>query len=126
MQPSDSAIVLNGMVKDAYTQKPLANVNVYVDGKDMGVMTNVDGVPGATNPGYIRENIAAAQGEVGGKPFALTEREMKQMRELNKEQRFFNVTYEQVKGFGNTPHYGCTVACSGRTCRPAWTFTMKS
>lgn len=34
--------------------------------------------------------------------------------------------YEQVKGFGNTPHYGCTVACSGRTCRPAWAFTMKS
>lgn len=44
VQPSDSTIVLNGTVKDAHTQRPLANVNVYVDGKDMGVMTNGDGV----------------------------------------------------------------------------------
>lgn len=51
-------------------------------------------IPGATNPDYIHENIAAAQGEVGGKPFALTPEEMEQMRQLNKEQRFFNATYE--------------------------------
>ena len=56
-------------------------------------------IPGATNPDYIHENIAAAQGEVGGKPFALTAKDMKQIRKLNKEQRFFNATYEQAKGF---------------------------
>ncbi|MGN0007825.1 MAG: aldo/keto reductase [Alistipes sp.] len=50
-------------------------------------------IPGATNPDYIRENIAAAQGEVGGKPFALTDEEMEQMRGLNREARFFNAGY---------------------------------
>lgn len=51
-------------------------------------------IPGATNPDYINENLAAAQGEVNGKPFILTPKEMKQMRKLNKEQRFFNAKYE--------------------------------
>lgn len=60
-------------------------------------------IPGATNPDYIHENIAAAQGEVGGKPFALTAKDMKQIRKLNKEQRFFNATYEQAKVFANMP-----------------------
>lgn len=60
-------------------------------------------IPGATNPDYIHENIAAAQGEVGGKPFALTAKDMKQIRKLNKEQRFLNATYEQVKAFANMP-----------------------
>lgn len=60
-------------------------------------------IPGATNPDYIHENIAAAQGEVGGKPFALTAKDMKQIRKLNKEQRFFNATYEQAKAFSNMP-----------------------
>ncbi|MGN0282330.1 MAG: aldo/keto reductase, partial [Prevotella sp.] len=60
-------------------------------------------IPGATNPDYIHENIAAAQGEVGGKPFALTPEEMGQMRQLNKEQRFFNASYEQAKRFVNFP-----------------------
>lgn len=50
-------------------------------------------IPGATNPDYIHENIAAAQGEVGGKPFSLTAKDMKQIRKLNKEQRFFNAAY---------------------------------
>ncbi|MGN0230956.1 MAG: aldo/keto reductase [Muribaculaceae bacterium] len=60
-------------------------------------------IPGATNPDYIKENIAAAQGLVNGKPFALTAKEMKQMRKLNKEQRFFNASYEQAKGYVNFP-----------------------
>lgn len=60
-------------------------------------------IPGATNPDYIRENIAAAQGVVNGKPFALTIEEMAQIRMLNKEERFFNATYEQVKGYANWP-----------------------
>lgn len=60
-------------------------------------------IPGTTDPDYIHENIAAAQGEVGGKPFALTAKDMKQIRKLNKEQRFFNATYEQAKGLANMP-----------------------
>lgn len=60
-------------------------------------------IPGATNPEYIHENIAAARGKVNGKPFVLTEEEMKQIRSLNKEKRFFNATYEQVQQFGKMP-----------------------
>lgn len=37
-------------------------------------------IPGATDPDYISKNIAAAQSTVNGKPFALTPKEMKQMR----------------------------------------------
>ena len=53
-------------------------------------------IPGATNPDYIHENLAAAQGNVNGKPFSLTSKELKQMRSLNKEKRFFNASYEQA------------------------------
>ena len=60
-------------------------------------------IPGTTNRDYIHENIAAAQGEVNGKPFELTAKEMKRMRMLNKEQRFFNATYEQAKSYVNLP-----------------------
>lgn len=56
-------------------------------------------IPGATNPDYIRENIAAAQGNVGGKAFHLSEKEMKQMRKLNREARFFKARYEDRQNY---------------------------
>lgn len=60
-------------------------------------------IPGATNPDYIHENLAAAQGNVNGKPFSLTSKEMKQMRSLNKEKRFFNASYEQAMQIAKMP-----------------------
>ena len=60
-------------------------------------------IPGATNPDYIHENLAAAKGVVNGKPFALTDKEMEHMRGLNKEQRFFNASYEQAQEFAKMP-----------------------
>ena len=60
-------------------------------------------IPGATNHDYIHENLAAAQGMVNDKPFALTAKEMEQMRGLNKEQRFFNASYEQAQEFAKIP-----------------------
>lgn len=48
-------------------------------------------IPGASNPDYIKENIQIFD-------FELTDEEMAQMRSLNKEQRFFNATLEQVEG----------------------------
>lgn len=60
-------------------------------------------IPGTTNPDYIHENLAAAQGMVQGKPFALTSKEMRQMRALNREQRFFNASYEQAQQFAKMP-----------------------
>lgn len=53
-------------------------------------------IPGATNPDYIKENIRIFD-------FKLTDEEMQAMRALNKEQRFFNATYEQVQRFGMSP-----------------------
>ena len=47
-------------------------------------------IPGASNPDYIKENIQIFD-------FALTDEEMRQMRSLNKEQRFFNATLEDVE-----------------------------
>lgn len=47
-------------------------------------------IPGATNPDYIEENIRIFD-------FELTNGEMAQMRSLDKEQRFFNATLEQVE-----------------------------
>ena len=47
-------------------------------------------IPGASNPDYIKENIRIFD-------FALTDGEMGQMRSLNKEQRFFNATLEDVE-----------------------------
>ena len=47
-------------------------------------------IPGASNPDYIKENIQIFD-------FALTDAEMQQMRSLNKEQRFFNATLEDVE-----------------------------
>ena len=47
-------------------------------------------IPGATNPDYIKENIQIFD-------FALTDNEMQQIRSLNKEQRIFNASMEDVK-----------------------------
>lgn len=45
-------------------------------------------IPGASNPDYIKENIAIFD-------FELTDGEMEQMRGLNKEKRFFNMSLEE-------------------------------
>lgn len=45
-------------------------------------------IPGASNPNYIKENIEIFD-------FELTDKEMAQMRGLNKEQRFFNMSLEE-------------------------------
>lgn len=47
-------------------------------------------IPGAFNPDYIKENIQIFD-------FALTGEEMRLMRSLNKEKRFFNATLEEVE-----------------------------
>lgn len=46
--------------------------------------------PGATNPGYIN-------GDIGIFDFELTDGEMRTMRSLNKEARFFNMTLPRVE-----------------------------
>ena len=53
-------------------------------------------IPGASNPDYIKENILIFD-------FELNDEEMAQMQSLNKEKRFFNVTYEQVEQMGKMP-----------------------
>lgn len=45
-------------------------------------------IPGASNPDYIKENIAIFD-------FELTDGEMEQIRGLNKEKRFFNMSLEE-------------------------------
>lgn len=47
-------------------------------------------IPGASNPDYIEENIQIFD-------FELTDEEMAQMRGLNKEQRFFNMSFSDVE-----------------------------
>jgi diketogulonate reductase-like aldo/keto reductase len=49
-------------------------------------------IPGATDHNYIKENISTMD-------FALSQYEMDQIRALNKEKRFFNMTYDQLQGF---------------------------
>lgn len=49
-------------------------------------------IPGATDHGYITENIDIFD-------FELTPFEMEQMRKLNKEKRFFNMDYKQSEQF---------------------------
>lgn len=60
-------------------------------------------IPGSTNPAHIQENFATAMGEVNGKPFTLTSAEMKKIKKLDKEQRFFNATYEQAQAYAKMP-----------------------
>lgn len=47
-------------------------------------------IPGASNPDYIKENIRIFD-------FELSPDEMRQIRALNKEQRFFNASLEDVE-----------------------------
>ena len=47
-------------------------------------------VPGSSNPKHIEENIEVFD-------FELTQEEMKKMASLNKEKRYFNMTYKQIK-----------------------------
>ena len=49
-------------------------------------------IPGATRHDYIKENISVFD-------FYLTDEEMAQMRNLNKEKRFFNMDYKQAEKF---------------------------
>ena len=49
-------------------------------------------IPGATRHDYIKENISVFD-------FSLTDKEMAQMRSLNKEKRFFNMDYKQAEKF---------------------------
>lgn len=49
-------------------------------------------IPGATNHDYILENVNIFD-------FELSDEEMQKMRDLDKNQRFFTLNYEQVKGF---------------------------
>lgn len=53
-------------------------------------------IPGASDPAYIRENIAIFD-------FELTDAEMARMRSLDKERRFFNATLEEVEQMGKMP-----------------------
>lgn len=54
-------------------------------------------IPGATNHNYIKENIDAV------KKMQLTDDEMKQMRALNKEQRFYPFNIEMTRRFCSSP-----------------------
>ncbi len=47
-------------------------------------------IPGSSNPNQIRENINVFD-------FALTDAEMQQIRSLDKEKRYFNMSYEDQK-----------------------------
>lgn len=47
-------------------------------------------IPGASNPDYIKENIEVFD-------FALSNHEMLRIRQLNKEKRYFNMSYEDQK-----------------------------
>lgn len=49
-------------------------------------------IPGSTRHDYIEENIGALD-------FSLTAKEMKQMRKLNKEKRFFDLPFDQLEQF---------------------------
>ncbi len=53
-------------------------------------------IPGATDHGYIQENIDALK-------IRLTDEEMKQLRSLNKEQRFYNMKLEDTARFCGVP-----------------------
>ena len=49
-------------------------------------------VPGSSNPAHIQENIESFG-------FALSGEEMNQIAALNKEKRYFNMSYEQIKAW---------------------------
>ena len=49
-------------------------------------------IPGSKNPQHIMENVQVFD-------FALSDRDMQAIRNLNKEQRFFNMDYKQAEQF---------------------------
>ena len=49
-------------------------------------------VPGSSNPAHIQENIESFT-------FTLSDDEMKRIAALNKEKRYFNMSYEQIKAW---------------------------
>ena len=49
-------------------------------------------IPGNTNPEWIKENISIFD-------FRLDEEDMKTMRSLNQEKRFYNMSLEQLEKF---------------------------
>jgi len=49
-------------------------------------------IPGSKNPDHIKENISIFD-------FQLSDKDMADIRALNKEQRLYNATYEQTEGF---------------------------
>ena len=49
-------------------------------------------IPGTSNPAYIQENIESFS-------FTLSDDEMKRIAALNKEKRYFNMSYEQIKAW---------------------------
>lgn len=56
------------------------------------IQEGLSAIPGATDHGYITENISIFD-------FDLTPEEMQAMRSLNKEQRFFNMDYKEAEQF---------------------------
>lgn len=82
--------VFNLIMQEAHGKSPAQVILRWHIQEDFSV------IPGATNPDYINENIQIFD-------FELTNDEMQSIRSLNKEQRFFNVTYEQVEQFGRAP-----------------------
>ena len=56
------------------------------------IQEGLSAIPGATDHGYITENISVFD-------FELTPEEMAAMRSLNKEQRFFNMDYKEAEQF---------------------------
>ena len=54
------------------------------------IQEGFSGIPGASNPDYIKENIDIFD-------FTLTDDEMAEMRGLNKERRFFNMSLSDVE-----------------------------
>ena len=58
------------------------------------IQEGLSAIPGATNPDYIDENIEIFD-------FELTDSEMATIRSLNKEERFFNMTLQQVEQMVN-------------------------
>lgn len=53
-------------------------------------------IPGSKNPDHIEEDIRIFD-------FELTDAEMEQIHSLDKEERFFHATYEQVEQMGRMP-----------------------
>lgn len=60
------------------------------------IQEGLSAIPGSKNPDHIEENIRIFD-------FELTDAEMEQIHSLDKEERFFHATYEQVEQMGRMP-----------------------